>query len=126
MEHQKPLCLRCARPMRGRTDKRFCSSRCRNLFNNKRKAGNRLLIRQINNALLRNLEILSALLAAEYHGIRLDRQQLAEKGFDFRYSTASRFSQRGNYYCFIYEYAYRILPDETIILLRCLRIPESI
>ena len=59
MEEKK--CLECTEPFRGRSDKKFCSDYCRNTYNNKVDPEDKNLIRNINNRLRRNYNILKEL-----------------------------------------------------------------
>jgi predicted nucleic acid-binding Zn ribbon protein len=44
------LCLTCNKPLKGRTDKKFCDDYCRNNYNNQLKSNTINLVRNINNA----------------------------------------------------------------------------
>ena len=59
IEHK--LCLDCHKPVKGRTDKKFCDDYCRNNYNNALKSNTINLVRNINNALGKNRRILEAL-----------------------------------------------------------------
>lgn len=118
METSTRLCGHCARPMRGRTDKRFCSSHCRNTFNNKRNVHRNRMVWRINQLLQRNRGILEQFLPRSERITRIHLGQLSERGFDFRYHTQSIRTCKGNLYCFVYEYGYRLLENEVVLLLR--------
>ena len=57
-------CLICGRPLKGRSDKKFCNDYCRNSFNNTQKfrESHNDVVKLINNALARNRRILESLL----------------------------------------------------------------
>lgn len=118
METTKRLCGHCARALRGRTDKRFCSSHCRNTFNNKRNGQRNRMICRINQLLQRNRRILEQFLPQPDRVIRVHLGQLSEHGFDFRYHTQAIRTGKGNLYCFVYEYGYRLLENGAVLLLR--------
>lgn len=118
METKSRLCGQCARPMRGRTDKRFCSSHCRNSFNNKRNGTRNRMICRINQLLQRNRRILEQFLPQPERMVRIHLGQLSEHGFDFRYHTQAIRTGKGNLYCFVYEYGYRLLENGAVLLLR--------
>jgi hypothetical protein len=42
-------CLACDKPLKGRTDKKFCDDYCRNNYNNQLKAAKNNVVRNINN-----------------------------------------------------------------------------
>ncbi len=56
-------CLACERPIKGRTDKKFCDDSCRNNYNNRLNSDATPLIRNINNILRKNRRILLDLLS---------------------------------------------------------------
>ena len=58
---QSKNCLACDKPVKGRTDKKFCDDFCRNKYNNQLKAGCNNYVRNINNALGKNRRILESL-----------------------------------------------------------------
>jgi hypothetical protein len=47
-------CLYCDKPLNGRSDKKFFNDYCRNAFNNQLKSANDPVVRNINNALIKN------------------------------------------------------------------------
>ena len=57
-------CLACGKTIKGRADKKFCDDYCRNNYNNlqKAKGSHSSLVRNINNALLKNRKVLEAIL----------------------------------------------------------------
>ena len=58
-------CLYCDKTLNGRADKKFCNDYCRNAYNNQLKSANSPIIRNINNALVKNRRILEAMLGEE-------------------------------------------------------------
>jgi predicted nucleic acid-binding Zn ribbon protein len=99
-------CLSCARPVKGRTDKKFCDDYCRNHFNNERKARieRNMHVKRINAVLLKNRQILETLLAEETTCVKVSREQLQWLGFQFRYSTHTQVTENGKRIFFCYDY----------------------
>ena len=60
---QAPRCRVCGKPLYGRPDKRFCSDRCRNIFNNSKYREQRRLLDSFNNALRANYFLLKQMFA---------------------------------------------------------------
>ena len=54
----KKLCLTCSKPIKGRTDKKFCDDYCRNNYNNQLKSSTTNINKNINNTLGKNRRIL--------------------------------------------------------------------
>lgn len=113
-------CQTCGEVLRGRSDKKFCNDYCRNQFNNEQKASVRQLpvVRNVNNALLRNRKILSGLLPEQEETVRVSRERMLEMGFFFRYITETYTAKNGNIYYYCYDHGYRHLENETLLIVR--------
>ena len=58
-------CLVCGKPLKGRSDKKFCDDYCRSSYNNDLKSAANNYIRNVNNALGKNRRILESLLPGD-------------------------------------------------------------
>src|SRR5215203_3510272 len=108
-------CIFCGNKISGRTDKKFCNDYCRNAYNNQLKSVNSLVVRNINNALLKNRRILETVLGAEKM-VRQPKEKLLNQGFSFKYSTHNYTNQKGNVYFFCYEYGYLPLEHDWFLI----------
>lgn len=112
----KRLCLDCAAPVVGRSDKKFCDDACRSNYNNKLKSDDFTYIRKVNNILKKNRSIL------EHYNpegkTRINIKKLQSKGFNFDYSTHFYKTAKGDVYYFCYEYGYLLLPPDDVLLVR--------
>jgi hypothetical protein len=111
-------CLSCGKAVRGRTDKKYCDDYCRNNFNNQMKGGSINLVRNINNALRRNLRILSDFLPDGEEMAKTTRERLLQNGFHFNYITHTYTNKKGNVYYFCYDYGYLPLENNWYLLVR--------
>lgn len=111
------LCLACSKPVKGRTDKKFCDDYCRNNYNNQLKSDTNNLVRNINNALGKNRRILEASLGKEGM-VKIQRDKLLEKGFQFKYSTHTYTNKKGDVYFFCYDLGYLPLENEWYLLVK--------
>ena len=111
-------CHACNKPIRGRTDKKFCDDYCRNSFNNQLKADSNNLVRNINNALRRNRRILEDLLDPNEPVAKTSRDKLLHEGFHFKYLTHTYTNAKGNIYYFCYEYGYLALENDRYLIVR--------
>jgi len=111
-------CISCGKPLFGRVDKKFCDDYCRNHYNNQMKSGSNRLIRNINNALKRNRNILSNILPDTEDTAKILRGQMLEMGFQFRYSTHTYTNKKGNVYAYCYDYGYLKLDQDWILVVR--------
>lgn len=113
-------CLACGSPLKGRIDKKFCDDYCRNNYNNQQKAkGNySSLVRNINNALIKNRKILESLLPANEETAKASRDKLLNLGFRFKYFTNILVAKNGNTYHYCYDYGYRLLENDWFLIVR--------
>jgi predicted nucleic acid-binding Zn ribbon protein len=100
-------CKVCGKAFAGRTDKRFCSERCKNIFNNSRYSNERKVLRSFNSALAVNYFLLKQV-ALEGHTECL-KSVLLRKGFKPNcFSSERLFFFRRWYRCF--DLYYRVGP----------------
>lgn len=101
-------CLNCQKPLKGRSDKKYCNESCRNEYFNKQKEIERKEIRKVDIALRKNRRILKELFddnESEY----VREKELEERGFKFRYHThhhTTTSTKEKREYLFCYDYAY--------------------
>ncbi len=116
--HDLKLCLTCEKPVKGRTDKKFCDDYCRNNYNNQLKAGTINLVRNINNALGKNRRILEAMFAEGEEMAKTTQEKLLQKGFQFKYITHLYTNKKGNTYFFCYDLGYLPLENDWFLLVK--------
>ncbi len=112
------LCLTCNKPLKGRTDKKFCDDYCRNNFNNQLKAGTTNLVRNINNALGKNRRILEGILALGEETAKTTKEKLLQKGFQFKYITHMYNNKKGDTYYFCYDLGYLPLDNDWFLVVK--------
>lgn len=111
-------CIACAKPIRGRTDKKFCDDACRNTYNNQLKAPDNNFIRNINNTLRRNRRILMDLLAGQDKFARVQREKLIERGYKMKYFTHTYVNQKGEVYYFCYDHGFLPIDNNGCLLVK--------
>ena len=119
----KRKCLECNEPIIGRSDKKFCSDQCRNLYNNKQNSDNTNLVRNIANILRKNRRILQELNPADKAKVHKDK--MLEKGFNFNYFTSVLTTKSGTIYHFCYQYGYFQMDDGFYFLVINKRLREE-
>ena len=112
------LCHSCNKPLKGRTDKKFCNDYCRNNYNNQLKAGNNNFVRNINNALGKNKRILESHLPEGEELAKISKDKLLQKGFQFKYMTHLYTNKKGNTYFFCYDYGYLPLDNDWYLVVK--------
>lgn len=113
-------CLACGAALRGRADKKFCNDYCRNNYNNEQKAkgGQSPLVRNINNALLKNRKILEGLLPDGEETAKANKDKLLRLGFQFKYLTHIYTTKTGKSYYYCYDHGYLPLDNDWYLIVR--------
>ncbi|MBT8320236.1 MAG: hypothetical protein KJO90_01055 [Eudoraea sp.] len=114
---QERKCLECEDPIKGRTDKKFCSDYCRNAYHNKRNKDSKNLIRNINNRLRKNYRILDSFPLKDGK-TRTTRNRLIDKGFDFDFVTSLYTTKKGSTYFFVYDLGYLPLDNDYFMIVK--------
>ena len=117
---QPKLRLACGKPLKGRVDKKFCDDYCRNNYNNQQKAkGNHsTLVRNINNALLKNRKILESILPDTEETAKANKDKLQRLGFQFKSLTHIYTTKTGKVYYYCYDYGYLPLDNDCFLIVR--------
>ncbi|ANH83918.1 hypothetical protein A8C56_13300 [Niabella ginsenosidivorans] len=115
---EEKQCLFCKKSIKGRADKKFCDDYCRNNYNNAAKGASVNLIRNINNVLRKNRQILSEHLKENGKTIKIHRDKLQSAGFQFRYNTNQYQTQKGQTYFFCYDYGYLPLENDWFLIVK--------
>jgi len=106
---EEKTCLGCGIEITGRIDKKFCSDQCRNNYNNSLNSDSTDLVRHINKILRKNRRILAGL---NPNGkSKATKDEMINKGFNFKFFTNVYKTKGGNVYYFCYEQGY--LPLEN-------------
>jgi predicted nucleic acid-binding Zn ribbon protein len=111
-------CLACAKPLKGRSDKKFCDDYCRAAYNNELKSITNNQMRNVNNALGKNRRILEELLPAEEETARTTKDKLLQKGFLFKYITHLYTTKTGKTYYYCYDHGYLPLDNDWYLIVR--------
>lgn len=109
-------CLNCHTQLHGRTDKKFCNDYCRNTHHNTLNSDGNSCMRNINHCLRKNRRILENLLQEGRPIARVSKQVLQNRGFSFQYFTHQQTSREGKPVYFCYDYGYRLLEKEQVLV----------
>jgi len=108
------ICAACGTALLGRIDKKFCSDQCRSTHNNRLNSESNKYVREINNVLRKNRRILDSLNPGGK--VKVSAACLKEKGFDFRYHTATSRSRDGGVFFYCYEQGYASIEKNYFLL----------
>ena len=116
----KKVCLACGTVIKGRADKKFCNDYCRNNYNNgqKAKGSHSSLVRNINNALLKNRKVLESVLPEGEETAKASKEKLLRLGYQFKYLTHLYTTKTGKTYYYCYDYGYLPLDNDWFLVVR--------
>ncbi len=111
-------CIGCQKPVRGRTDKKFCTEHCRNNYHNQLNAAENNLMRNINHVLSKNRKIMQEIMGNNLSVAKVSKEQLLMNGFQWRYFTHQQVNNKGNTFTYCYDFGYRIINEQQAVLIR--------
>jgi hypothetical protein len=113
----KKICIACETSFIGRSDKRFCSTTCKNHYYNELRKKTKDVTKEIDGYLHRNREILATLMGDERKET-FDRLVLVRTGFKFDYITGLYFNAENKMYHLVYDYAWMEFSDQKIMIIQ--------
>ena len=120
LEQLTKTCLICGRPLKGRSDKKFCNDFCRNSFNNsqKFKESHNDVVKIINSALARNRRVLESLLPNGDELAKARKEKMLAMGFQFKYLTHTYVTRTGKVYSYCYDYGYLPIGNDWFLVVK--------
>ena len=120
MLRQKEIknCLFCDKPVRGRSDKKFCNDYCRVAYNNEIRFISNSQMRDVNSALSKNRRILKDLVPEGEETSKATQEKLLQKGFLFKYITHLSVNKTGKTYYYCYDYGYLPLDKDWYLIVK--------
>ncbi len=112
------ICQYCGKMFRGRTDKKYCSSSCKNAFHQHNPHPARAYLKTIERSLRQNHAVLAQLPWEKERILNFSKIELLAKGFDFRLCTGVFTSNKGRQFFYVYDFAWIENENETISILR--------
>lgn len=119
LEHIKRCCTFCGKELTGRSDKKFCDDMCRNNHAYQNGRAENEVVNKINKSLLYNRNILRSITKKGRKIVK--KQILVDKNFDFDVITGLYKTHRHQEYMLLYDYAYRCINDEDVVVLKCFK-----
>lgn len=112
-------CKHCGNPLQGRSDKVFCSVKCKNDSNYAKRNGKNSIIEEVDGILHRNHDILTQIFQGEKSNkIKVPRLLLDKMGFKFNYHTGIYTNRQEKTYHYIYDFAWMEFSMQEILLIR--------
>jgi len=110
----KRKCLECEEEFLGRSDKKFCSDYCRNVYNNRQNLDANKLVRKVNYTLRKNRRILETL--NKTGKTKVHKMKLLDEGFNFAFHTNTYTTKNDKFYVFCYDQGYLKLDGDYYVL----------
>ncbi|WP_416442710.1 hypothetical protein ACH3O9_17855 [Leeuwenhoekiella sp. A16] len=111
-------CKICKNEIHGRSDKIFCSLRCKNFYHTNLRRVTDETTRDIDVILHRNRSILLELMGKNSAQKKIKRIELEKKKFHFNYLTHFYTNSKGKIYHWVYDFAWMAFSDDEILILR--------
>jgi len=116
MELKKKYCKQCGKILTGRSDKSFCSVKCKNKYHAQLRKNTDKAVGNINKILHRNRSILHEILRDQKTQIKINRRILDNKKFNYKYHTHFHINSKGKTYYYVYDYAWMSFSDDEILI----------
>ena len=111
-------CRLCKNPFRGRTDKIFCSLKCKSSYHHQLRGVTKSATKDIDTILHRNRSILLEILSKHKTQIRVPITVLEKKKFNFNYITKYYINSRGKTYNYVYDFAWMTFSTNEVLIYR--------
>lgn len=112
------LCKMCKNPIKGRSDKVFCSPDCKNEYHIKLRHATFQATHKTDLILHRNRSILLEILGKNTSQIKIHRMILDQKKFNYSYITGTHINNQGKTVNHVYDFSWIIFSDEEILIRR--------
>ena len=118
MRYAERKCLMCKSPFRGRTDKKYCTTRCKSTYHKKLSAHTHRATRKIDKILHRNRSILQELLGKRVNAKQVAKEDLDAKGFSFTHFTGCHRNTQNKMIYFVYDFSWMRFSDNNLYIKR--------
>jgi len=112
------LCPICSTQLRGRSDKLFCTTKCKSIYHYQLKKEVFTETARIDRLLHKNYKILSRVIPKEKNQVMISKDFLDQKNFQYQYLTGFKNCGKKKIYHCVYDIAWRKIDDETILLVK--------
>ncbi len=114
-----PQCIVCAKEMKGRSDKKFCSIQCKNRYHRNMKMNMQPVLKEIDQILHRNYAIcLELAQKSKKARMMIKKIELEKTGFNFNYFTGSYLNSQQKTYHYIYDFRWMQFSTQEVLIVR--------
>lgn len=111
-------CKLCKNSFRGRSDKVFCSPKCKAIYHYKLNHVTKTTAQKIDCILHRNRSILLEIMGKNTVQKKIKRILLEQKNFHFKYITHYNINSKGKMYHHVYDFAWMEFSDDEVLIIR--------
>jgi hypothetical protein len=111
-------CKLCKKEFRGRSDKVFCSTKCKSLYHYKLKQVTNDATDKTDSILHRNRSIILEIMGKNASQKKIPKQQLEKKHFKFHYMTGYYENAQGKRYHLVYDFAWMEFKTGEVLIVR--------
>ena len=111
-------CKICNTIIIGRSDKIFCSVRCKNYYHTNLRRVTKIAVADIDIILHRNRAILLEIMGKSLTQLKVNRMVLEKKKFRHKYHTHFHINSKGKMYHHLYDFAWVEFSDDEILIVR--------
>ena len=115
---RKRTCKMCKRELKGRSDKVFCSVKCKSDYAYSLRSVTEIATASIDKILHRNRSILLEVFGKNKVQMRIKREILDAKKFNFNYITNYHINNQGKTVSYVYDFSWMIFSDQEILIKR--------
>lgn len=112
-------CKKCRKEIKfGRSDKIFCSIKCKNNYHKELRKKTNKVAMEIDEILHRNRSILYELMGDFNKQLTVKRIVLEKKKFRFKYHTHSHINKQNKIYYYVYDFAWMSFSSDKVLIIR--------
>lgn len=111
-------CRLCKAAFSGRSDKIFCTTKCKTVYHQKLGRVTKQATARIDRILHRNRSILLEIMGKYKTQLRVPIRMLEDKRFNFNYITNYKINKEGKEYRYVYDFSYMTFSDTTVLINR--------
>lgn len=111
-------CKLCKKTFRGRTDKIFCTVKCKSTYHQLLTNATNKATNKIDKILHRNRSILLEIMGKHETQMKVPTLRLEQKKFNFNYITKYLVSSKGKTYHYVYDFAWMTFSDDEVLIIK--------
>jgi hypothetical protein len=111
-------CIMCKSKVVGRSDKKYCSIKCKSNYHRKLSEVTNIATQRIDKILHRNRSILLEVMGENKLQTKISIDVLEKKKFSFNYITKYYINSKGKTYHHVYDFSWMTFSDNEVLIIR--------